>query len=99
MAGIDLFDPALAREYEASPRGRHSPALQHLLALMRLEENCLDLMIVETRPHREWTLANGGTVGVRPKLLAARFPSAAAAEWDVFKRRWVAMGGPAASLE
>lgn len=98
MAGIDLFDPMLAQEYKSSPRGRHSPALQRLLALMRLDDNCLDLMIVETVPHREWTLARGGTLGVRPTLLDACFPSVGAAEWEVFRRRWIAMGGPAEHL-
>ena len=99
MADTDVFGAELAREYKALPRGRHSPALQHLLALMRLANNCLDLMIVETVPHREWAIATGGTVGVRPVLLEAHFPSVAAAEWEVFRRRWVAMGGPAERLE
>jgi hypothetical protein len=99
MDGTSLFAPGLAAEYRASPRGRHSPALQHLLALMRLDENCLDLMIVETVPHAEWTLATGGTPGLRPRLLEQRFPTQAEAEWEVFRRRWIAMGGPEGSLQ
>jgi hypothetical protein len=99
MGDTSLFDPELAREFKKAPRGRHSPALQHLLSLMRLERNCLDLLIVETVPHAEWTLARGGKIGVRPQLLDRRFGSLAAAEYEVFRQRWLAMGASAEPCE
>lgn len=99
MADPSVFQGHLTREFRLRPRGRHSPALHHLLSVMRLPENCLDLMIVETVPFREWALAIGGTVGKEPILLDERYSSIADADWAIFKRRWIALGGPTEVLD
>jgi hypothetical protein len=85
------LEPALASEFRKSPRGRHSPALQHLLSVMRLPQHCLDLMIVVTVPHCEWRVAVGGVEGVRPRYLAGTYASVTEAEWAIFRMRWDAL--------
>jgi len=91
------FDPSridLAREFKARPFGEHSPDLQYLLNLMRAPSDRPFYMLVATEPHRRWTLAVKTPGDLEPPRLSnAVFESLEAAEWEVFKRRWKALGG------
>jgi hypothetical protein len=55
MAGPDLA--ALIEEFDANPIGHHGPALRHLLEELRGGPAQGKLVLVCTKPYREWVLA------------------------------------------
>ncbi|WBV45193.1 hypothetical protein [Pseudoroseomonas cervicalis] len=95
---VDATRLDLALEFRRRPRGPHGDELQKLLHRMRWWGDAdgparWALLVVE--PNRRWMLAQlprrrGAAVRVLPNHV---FTSLAAAEWEVFKRRWEALTG------
>jgi hypothetical protein len=79
----------LADEFMANPFGRASPELQRVLMVFRGEPAEGKYVLICTRPHQEWTLAQiTGKRGDPPKLLDQKFTSLEEAERAVFRLRW-----------
>jgi len=96
---VFAIDPTridLAREFKRSPFGPHSPELQAVLNVLRGAVHCQNLLLVCTRPHAEWMLAEKQPGGLPPRLLADHvFTSLEDAEWHAFRVRWQAVTGQA----
>jgi hypothetical protein len=81
MFTIDPRRADLAREFKRCPFGPHSPELQAVLNVLRGSLHCQNLLLVCTRPHAEWTLAEKQPHGLPPRLIpelpstASRRPS------------------------
>lgn len=89
----EFLDPpprALAEEFRRQPLGHHSPDLQSVLTRFRSEPMDGKYVLICTRPHAEWKLGQLSGVRGDPVTMidGVVFTSRAAAEWDVFKRRW-----------
>lgn len=92
------LDPAkrhLIDELRARPRGPHSPELMQLVNRLRIGPVKDRYVLVRTRPHREWVLAQlpgerGGTMKIDWEH---RFTDLDAAEWFVFALRWKDLTG------
>ncbi|MBX6321320.1 MAG: hypothetical protein IRY94_05795 [Rhodospirillaceae bacterium] len=87
---ITPSDRAVAEEFRRRPIGKHSPALQRVLNAMRTGPLAGKYVLVATRPHREWMLAQlperpGQPIKLHPNRI---FHSIEEAEWEVFKLRW-----------
>jgi hypothetical protein len=94
MFAIDPTRLDLAREFQRSPFGPHSPELQAVLNVLRSSRHCQDLLLICTKPHTEWQLAKKQPHGQPPRLIAgAVFGSREAAEWHAFRMRWEAVTG------
>jgi hypothetical protein len=94
MFAIDPKRTDLALEFKRCPFGPHSPELQAVLNVLRGSRHCQDLLLVCTRPHAEWQLAEKQTHGQPPRLIPhAVFTSLEAAEWHAFRMRWEAVTG------
>ncbi len=95
MYPIDTNRKDLAREFKSNPFGPHSAELQRILNRMRWEPLKGKFVLVCTKPHQEWTLAElPGERGKPIKLHEDQvFTSLADAEWEVFKRRWKRITG------
>jgi hypothetical protein len=87
---IQPADKAVVAEFRANPIGRHSPTLQRVLNAMRTGPLAGKYVLVCTRPHAEWMLAQFPDEQGQPlKLHHNRiFHSIDEAEWEVFKLRW-----------
>jgi hypothetical protein len=91
---IDPRRTDLALEFKGRPFGPHSPELQAVLNVLRGSRHCQNLLLVCTRPHAEWMLAEKQPGGRPPRLFPDRvFPSLEAAEWYAFRVRWEAVTG------
>jgi N,N-dimethylformamidase len=91
---IDPGRTDLALEFRHRPFGPHSPELQAVLNVLRSSQHCQNLLLVCTRPHAEWVLAEKQPGGQPPRLLPGRvFASVEAAEWHAFRLRWEAVTG------
>jgi len=90
MYQINPDDKHLVEEFRAKPIGHHSADLQKLLNVFRGAEMAEKYVLVCTKPHEEWTLAQfSGGRGDRIRLLRNQvFHSIHEAEWEVFKLRW-----------
>jgi hypothetical protein len=90
------IDPArldLAAEFRARPFGRHSPALQAVLNVMRRPEHCQDLILVSVEPGK-WVLGRRLPDGKPPELFTDQvFTRLEDGEWEAFRRRWKALTG------
>ncbi|HEX2437358.1 MAG TPA: hypothetical protein VHT71_03540 [Methylomirabilota bacterium] len=94
MFAIDPGRLDLVREFRERPFGPHSPELQAVLNVLRAARHCQNLLLVCTRPHREWILAEKQPGGLPPRLLTDRvFASLQEAEWHAFRVRWEAVTG------
>jgi hypothetical protein len=97
-----LIDPSrldLAREYRANPFGRHSPALQAVLNVMRRPEYCQDLILVSVEPGK-WVLGKRLPDGKPPELYKEQvFSRLEDGEWEAFRRRWKALSGQELDLK
>jgi len=95
MYPIDTSRTDLAREFKKNPFGPHSAELQRILNRMRWEPLKGKFVLVCTKPHKEWILAE--LPGERGKPITMFhdqvFTSLADAEWVVFKRRWKRITG------
>lgn len=80
----------LAREFKATPIGKHSPELQRILNVFRGEAMKDKYVLICTVPHKRWVLAQlTGVRGQNPKIFHNQvFTSIEDAEWHVFKIRW-----------
>jgi N,N-dimethylformamidase len=93
---IDPSRTDLALEFKQRPFGPHSPELQAVLNVMRSSRHCQNLLLVCTRPHAEWMLAEKQPDGLPPRLFPEQaFTSLEAAEWHAFRLRWQAVTGQA----
>ncbi len=101
MYRIDPSAVHLAREFRANPWGRHSAELQRVLNAMRSEPLAGRWAVVNTRPHREWVLAQlSGVPGAPPRFYPdIVFGDLKAAEWHIFKQRWQQLTGQALDIE
>jgi hypothetical protein len=96
MFEIDPSRTDLALEFKQRPFGPHSPELQAVLNVMRSSRHCQNLLLVCTRPHTEWMLAEKQPDGLPPRLFPEQtFTSLEAAEWHAFRLRWQAVTGQA----
>ena len=98
---LTAADRDLAFEYRDHPTAPHGPRLQHILNVLRGGPLAGKYVLYNTVPHREWLLAR--QTGEREAPLevfkGCKFTSLAEAEWEVFKLRWTAHGGPALAGE
>lgn len=83
-------DLTFAEEFRRQPIGHHSPGLQRILSLFRGAPLRDKHIILCTKPHEQWMLAELAGVRGRPVRLHEDkvFRSLAEAEWEVFKLRW-----------
>ena len=96
MFAIDPDRTDLALEFKRRPFGPHSPELQAVLNVLRGSAHCQNLLLVCTRPHVEWMLAEKQPGGLPPRLFPERvFASLEDAEWHAFRVRWEAVTGRA----
>ena len=92
----------LVEEFRRNPRGPHGEELQKLLHRMRWEGDPSEAgryVLITLEPGRRWRLARlprqrGVPIEPIPNQV---FTSLAAAEWEVFKRRWHALTGQSLS--
>lgn len=101
MFAIDPRRTDLALEFKRRPFGPHSPELQAVLNVLRSSRHCQNLLLVCTRPHAEWMLAEKQPGGQPPRLFTDRvFASVEDAECHAFCARWEAVTGePVPPLE
>lgn len=84
----------LALEFKAKPYGHHSPELEAALGQLRMVNPDGKMILVCTRPGREWTVAY--LEGDPPRAVLNSdlvFSSLEQAEWAVFKLRWKSLTG------
>jgi hypothetical protein len=106
-ASIYKVDPVrdlpYAREFFANPVGHHSPGLQRVLHVFRGEPLKDKYVLVTTKPHQQWQLAQlSGERGKPLTRLDTYYTCLLAAERDIFRRRWKDFTGedlPFASAE
>ena len=96
MTCIDQNRRVLVETFLANPRGPHSPELQRLVSELRFNKFMKDkYVVVCTKPHQEWTLAQ--LPGERGKSIRLHedqvFTNLEDAERAVFKLRWEASTG------
>ncbi|MFO1036276.1 MAG: hypothetical protein U1E45_05465 [Geminicoccaceae bacterium] len=89
-------DIPYAHEFLAQPFGYHSPGLQRVLNVMRGLGPRGKYVVVCLEPYRRWGLAclpagRGMPIEPCPDI---EYTDLAAAERDVFVRRWRDLGGP-----
>ena len=91
----------LAKEYRNNLRGPFSLELQHILDKMRTTPLKGRFVILISKPFEEFSLAQlTGVRGQKPKLVeGVTYRSIAAAEWDIFKRRWADLSGVEITIE
>ncbi len=90
MYRIDPEDKRPVEEFRANPIGLHSADLQKLLNVFRGAAMEDKFVLLCTKPHEEWILAQlpgqrGGKLHVHRNRV---FTSIAEAEWEIFKIRW-----------
>ena len=99
MAKLTLTaeDCGLAFEYRDHPSSPHGARLQRILNVLRGGPITGKYVVFATDPHRQWLLARltGERAAPIEVFEGCRFTSLAEAEWEVFKLRWAAHGGPA----
>ena len=93
MSEINHNRRDLVEAFLANPRGPHSPELQRLVNELRFDKTMKDKYIVVcTKPHQEWTLAQ--LPGERGKSIRLHedqvFTNLDDAERAVFRLRWEA---------
>ena len=90
----------LAREYRENLYGVHGPELQAALDELRLVNPNGKMILVCTKPGREWTLAELRGDPLRAHLRDDMvFTSLEDAEWAVFKLRWRIVTGEDPSVD
>jgi hypothetical protein len=92
-ASIYKVDPVqdlpYAREFFANPVGHHSPGLQRVLHVFRGEPLKDKYVLVMTKPHEQWQLAQlSGERGKPLTRIGMYYTCLLAAERDIFRRRW-----------
>ena len=90
-------DRRCAEEFRSNPYGPHGPRLQRIVNAFRAEPAERKYVLIAVAPHREWVLGRLTGERARPVEVfeGCTFKSLMEAEWEVFKLRWAANGGPA----
>ena len=98
---IDGTRSDLAAEYRDNLRGPFSLELQQVLDKMHTTPLKGRFVLLVLRPFEEFGLARlSGERGVPPEPVpGVSYKSMAAAEWDIFKRRWLALTGLPVGVE
>jgi hypothetical protein len=93
------IDPAsdrqFAEEFRQNPIGGHSPGLMRVLSILRVDPTGYQTIIVCRKPFAKWTLATMPPRRNAPIRFEDEmaFASREEAEWEVFRRRWLAATG------
>jgi hypothetical protein len=91
---VTTEDGAHAEEFMRNPLGRHSPGLRRVEIALRSEPRAGHLVLVCTRPWREWRI---GRLPEKPgdpvQLESVCYTSKESAEREVFARRWLTTVG------
>ncbi len=84
-------DRIYAEEFRKMPVGHHSPGLQRVLNLFRSGPLAGHYVLISLIPYEKWQLARlSGVRGQAPvPVEGAVYDDLRAAEWDVFRRRWL----------
>jgi len=87
---ISEKDRPIIEEFNQKPIGRHSPALQRILNVLRGAPIPGKYILICTKPHREWTLGELPDKKGNPvKILKGQvFTSIEDAEREILRRRW-----------
>jgi hypothetical protein len=96
LTDIDPRRRDLVAAFCEQPQGPHSPELQRLVNALRFETNMTGkFVVVTTKPHAEWTLAQlPGTRNTAMIMHHDRvFTSLDDAERAIFKLRWESATG------
>ncbi len=100
MQQIDPKRVELAAEFKAKPFGVHSADLHVVLNLMRRPPLGGRHVLLVSKPHEAWVLAEMDGKPPRPRRLEnCVFDSLEAAEWFVFKLRWRELTGAELDIE
>ena len=85
----------IAREFQHSPFGSHSPELQELLELMRSQPIAGKHFLFMSKSQEEWVLRRFSVDLPIRQLFADQttFNNLLTAEWHVFKLRWFELFG------
>ena len=88
-------DCQFAEEFRKKPIGAHSPGLMRVLAILRVDPSGHQIIIVCRKPFAKWTLATMPPRREDPIRFEddVVFASREEAEWEVFRRRWLAATG------
>lgn len=98
-AATDLYPPEteadLVAAFRRNPRGPHGPALQRLLNIALADPSAARVGLVTLEPYRRWALARipeerGQPIEIERDTV---FTSLEAAEWALFRRRWLLRTG------
>jgi len=96
MTHIDPTRRDLVEAFNKNPQGPHSPELQRLVNALRFEMDMTGkYVVVTTKPHAEWTLAQLSGGRGKPMIMHPDqvFTSLDDAERAIFKLRWEATTG------
>ena len=96
MIDIDPTRRDLVEAFNANPNGPHGPELQRLVNALRFEPTMVGkYVVVCTKAHQEWTLAQLPGVRGKPILMHRErvFTNLDDAERAIFKLRWEAATG------
>ncbi|MGE0821288.1 MAG: hypothetical protein AB7G75_17230 [Candidatus Binatia bacterium] len=87
---ISQDDSKLKDEFDRTPIGHHSPALQRVLNVLRGEDQKDKYVLICTKPHKEWAIGQlSGERGKPVKILKAQvYTNIEDAEREIFRRRW-----------
>ena len=93
-------DRVFVEEFRRRPIGRHSPGLRRVLNAMRYDPSGKQIILVCTKPFREWVLGEMQARRDEPIKIedGPIFHSREEAEWEVFRRRWRRHTGEAINL-
>ncbi len=98
MSGLSITadDRHCAEEFKANPFGPHGPRLTEIVTAFRSAPVKGKYVLFDVIAHREWALGRLTGEPAQPLEVfeACRFSSLGQAEWEVFKLRWKAAGGP-----
>ena len=85
----------IAREFQDSPFGNHSPELQELLELMRSQPIAGKHFLFMSKSQEEWVLGRFSIDLPIRQLFSNQtiFNNLLTAEWHVFKIRWFELFG------
>ena len=83
-------DRQYIEEFRRTPIGAHSPGLQRLLNIMRLERGGVQAILVCRKSFSEYVIGHMPTSRAEPLVIedAPVFATREEAEWELFCRRW-----------
>lgn len=82
-------------EFRKNPVGRHSPGLMRVLNALRYDPTGRQVVLFCRKPFAEWQIAHMPADRLEPLVFedAPIFTDRDEAEWEVFRRRWLAATG------